>query len=127
MTLTRTCGARKIYTKKRALLLDLMEKHLCAVHHVGPVQRRSVRAWCHLPKGVDMMEFVQKALEKKVCVVPGTAFLTDENEPCDAFRINFSTPTDEQLTKGITLLGETIREMVENKGYQRGKSPWKIP
>ena len=43
----------------------------------------------------------------------GTAFLTDENEPCDAFRINFSTPTDEQLTKGITLLGETIREMVE--------------
>lgn len=39
--------------------------------------------------------------------------MTDENEPCDAFRINFSTPTDEQLTKGITLLGETIREMVE--------------
>lgn len=36
-------GLRKIYTKKRALLLDLMEKHLGAVHHVGPVQRRSVR------------------------------------------------------------------------------------
>ena len=36
-------GLRKIYTKKRALLLDLMENAPCAVHHVGPVQRRSVR------------------------------------------------------------------------------------
>lgn len=105
-------GLRKIYTKKRALLLDLMEKHLAPYITWDPFNG-GLFAWCHLSKGVDMMEFVQKALEKKVCVVPGTAFLTDENEPCDAFRINFSTPTDEQLTKGITLLGETIREMVE--------------
>ena len=105
-------GLRKIYTKKRALLLDLMEKHLAPYITWDPFNG-GLFAWCHLPKGVDMMEFVQKALEKKVCVVPGTAFLTDENEPCDAFRINFSTPTDEQLTKGITLLGETIREMAE--------------
>lgn len=105
-------GLRKIYTKKRALLLDLMEKHLAPYITWDPFNG-GLFAWCHLPEGVDMMEFVQKALEKKVCVVPGTAFLTDENEPCDAFRINFSTPTDEQLTKGITLLGETIREMVE--------------
>lgn len=105
-------GLRKIYTKKRALLLDLMEKHLAPYITWDPFNG-GLFAWCHLPKGVDMKEFVQKALEKKVCVVPGTAFLTDENEPCDAFRINFSTPTDEQLTKGITLLGETIREMVE--------------
>lgn len=105
-------GLREIYTKKRALLLDLMEKHLAPYITWDPFNG-GLFAWCHLPKGVDMQEFVQKALEKKVCVVPGTAFLTDENEPCDAFRINFSTPTDEQLTKGITLLSETIREMVK--------------
>lgn len=102
---------RKIYTKKRALLLSLMEEHL-APHITWDPFEGGLFAWCHLPQGVDMNDFVQKALEKKVCVVPGTAFLTDENEPCDAFRINFSTPTDEQLTKGITLLGEAIREML---------------
>ena len=102
---------RTIYTKKRQLLLDLMEKHL-APHITWDDFNGGLFAWCHLPKGIDMMTFVQKALEKKVCVVPGTAFLTSENEPCDAFRINFSTPTDEQLTKGIELLGETIREMI---------------
>ncbi|MDD7647290.1 MAG: PLP-dependent aminotransferase family protein [Ruminococcus bromii] len=104
-------GLRAIYTKKRALLLDLMEKNL-APHITWDPFNGGLFAWCHLPKGVDMMAFVQKALEKKVCVVPGTAFLTSENEPCDAFRINFSTPTDEQLTKGIELLGKTIREMI---------------
>ena len=103
-------GLRALYTKKRAFLLDLMEKNL-APHITWDPFDGGLFAWCHLPAGVDMQAFVQKALEKKVCVVPGTAFLTDENEPCDAFRINFSTPTDEQLQKGIELLGEAVREM----------------
>lgn len=104
-------GLRALYTKKRAFLLDLMEKNL-APHITWDPFDGGLFAWCHLPAGVDMQAFVQKALEKKVCVVPSTAFLTDENEPCDAFRINFSTPTDEQLQKGIELLGEAVREML---------------
>lgn len=104
-------GLRALYTKKRAFLLDLMEKNL-APHITWDPFDGGLFAWCHLPAGVDMQAFVQKALEKKVCVVPGTAFLTDENEPCDAFRINFSTPTDEQLQKGIELLGEAVCEML---------------
>lgn len=104
-------GLRALYTKKRAFLLDLMEKNL-APHITWDPFDGGLFAWCHLPAGVDMQAFVQKALEKKVCVVPGTAFLTDENDPCDAFRINFSTPTDEQLKKGIELLGEAVREML---------------
>lgn len=104
-------GLRALYTKKRTFLLDLMEKNL-APHITWDPFDGGLFAWCHLPAGVDMQAFVQKALEKKVCVVPGTAFLTDENDPCDAFRINFSTPTDEQLQKGIELLGEAVREML---------------
>ena len=104
-------GLRALYTKKRAFLLGLMEKNL-APHVTWDPFDGGLFAWCHLPKGIDMQAFVQKALEKKVCVVPGTAFLTDESEPCDAFRINFSTPTDEQLQKGIELLGEAVREML---------------
>ena len=60
-----------------------------------------------------MLEFVKAGTEKKVCVVPGTAFLTDESEPCSSFRINFSTPTDEQLTEGIEILGKLAREMIK--------------
>ena len=62
--------------------------------------------WCDLPEDVDMPAFCKNAVLNKVCVVPGNAFLTDENEECHSFRINFSTPTDEQLEKGIKILGE---------------------
>ena len=70
-------------------------------------------AWCTLPEGVDMLDFVKRAADRKTCVVPGTAFLTDESERCQSFRINFSTPTDGQLREGIRILGETAREMAE--------------
>ncbi|MDO4458676.1 MAG: PLP-dependent aminotransferase family protein [Clostridia bacterium] len=102
---------RQIYTKKRQVLLDAMEKNL-APYITWDDFNGGLFAWCHLPEGVDMLDFVQKAVERKVCVVPGTAFLTDENDPCDAFRINFSTPTDEQLVKGIEILGQLIRDIL---------------
>ncbi len=105
---------RKIYTKKRQVLLDAMEKNL-APYITWDNFDGGLFAWCHLPEGVDMPDFCMKAVERKVCVVPGTAFLTDESEKCDAFRINFSTPTDEQLVKGIEILGGLIRDILNVK------------
>lgn len=107
-------GLRELYSKKRDLLLSLMKQHLTP-HITWDDFDGGLFAWCHLPKGVDMMDFCQKAVMRKVCVVPGTAFLADESQHSDAFRINFSTPTDEQLTKGISVLGELIRDILNNK------------
>ena len=73
-------------------------------------------AWCTLPQGMDMVDFIRRSTERKVCAVPGTAFLTNEDEPCQSFRINFSTPTDEQLREGVKILGETAREMAADLG-----------
>ncbi len=102
---------RELYSKKRSFLLELMEKHL-SPYITWEKFDGGLFAWCKLPKEVDMMEFCSKAVEKKVCVVPGTAFLPDDTQTSDAFRINFSTPTDEQLSKGIEVLGQVIREML---------------
>lgn len=65
-------GLRKIYTKKRALLLDLMEKHLAPYITWDPFNG-GLFAWCHLPKGVDMMDSYRKRLKKNValCRAPG--------------------------------------------------------
>ena len=68
--------------------------------------------WCTLPDGVDMPAFCKEAVLRKVCVVPGNAFLTDESEPCQSFRINYSTPTDEQLVRGIELLGQLAKDVL---------------
>ena len=87
-----------------------MEEHFRPLISWNPFEG-GLFAWCTLPKGMDMLDFVKRGAERKVCVVPGTAFLTDEAEPCQSFRINFSTPTDEQLKEGVRILGEIAREM----------------
>ena len=58
-----------------------------------------------------MMEFCRKAVEKKVAVVPGTAFLADPEGTTQYIRLNYSTPTDEEIEAGVRLLGEVAREM----------------
>ena len=99
---------KEIYRRKGQLLLTTMEKHL----QPKGVRWNSIEgglfAWCTLPKGVDMLEYTASALEQKVCIVPGTAFLTESQAQSNSFRINFSTPTDEQLVLGIQRLGDLL-------------------
>lgn len=66
--------------------------------------------WGTLPDG-DMPYFCKKAVKNKVAVVPGNAFLTNENAPCLSFRLNYSTPTDEQIEKGVDILAEVASTM----------------
>ena len=96
---------RDIYTKKAQFCMDLLDKY-CAPAITYHKIDGGLFIWCDLPADVDMPAFCKEAVLNKVCVVPGNAFLTDENEECHSFRINFSTPTDEQLEKGIKILGE---------------------
>ena len=91
--------------------MDLLDEY-CAPEITYDKIDGGLFIWCKLPDGVDMPGFVRKAIERKVCVVPGNAFLTDESESSNGFRINFSTPTDEQLEKGIKALGKLIKELV---------------
>ena len=102
---------REIYRRKSSVLLEAMEQYFKPVGITWSKFEGGLFAWCTLPEGVDMLEFVKAAMERKACVVPGTAFLTDETQPCNAFRINFSTPTDEQLQEGIRILAETLQNM----------------
>ncbi len=103
---------REIYRKKANFCMDLLDKYI--VPNKITYQRidGGLFIWCKLPDGVDMADFCKQAVLRKVCVVPGNAFLTDEKEQCSSFRINFSTPTDEQLEKGIKILGELAKEIL---------------
>lgn len=103
---------RCIYRRKRQVLLSAMERYFKPLITWNQFEG-GLFAWCTLPEGIDMLDFVKRAAERKVCVVPGTAFLTDETQPCRSFRVNFSTPTDQQLTEGVKLLGELAKELVK--------------
>lgn len=62
--------------------------------------------WITFPEYVDVMAFVSEAIKQNVAVVPGNAFKVDETAPCFSIRLNFSTPTKENIEKGIKILGE---------------------
>ena len=100
----------EIYTKKARFCMELLDKY-CAPNITYHRIDGGLFIWCDLPEHVDMPAFCKKAVLNKVCVVPGNAFLTDETEECHSFRINFSTPTDEQLEKGIKILGELAKDL----------------
>ncbi len=103
---------RNIYRKKAKFCMDLLDKY-CAPKITYDKIDGGLFIWCKLPKNIDMPDFCRKAMENRVCVVPGNVFLTDENNPCNGFRINFSTPTDEQLEKSIKILGEIADKIIK--------------
>ena len=100
-----------IYRKKLNLMCDLIDSELGDyVTYVRP--EGGLFVWCKLDDRLPMMDFCAKAVEKKVAVVPGTAFLADPEGSTQYIRLNFSTPTDEDIEKGLKLLGEVAREMI---------------
>ena len=101
---------RAVYRRKSGVLLEQLRRHLAPDVTWQPVEG-GLFVWCTLPDSIPMPEFCRQAIERKVCVVPGNAFLVDETEPCQSFRINFSTPTDEQLVRAVEILGGLVRDL----------------
>lgn len=99
---------RNIYRRKLNLMCDCIDRELGnLVNYVKP--QGGLFVWCQLSNGIDMQEFCKTAVANGVAVVPGNAFLTDESQPCQHFRMNFSTPTDKQIADGMAILGKTIK------------------
>ena len=103
---------RNLYREKAKFMMDLLDKHLTPYVTYDKIDG-GLFIMCKLPDEIDMPSFCKEAVLRKVCVVPGNAFLTDENEECHTFRVNFSTPTNEQLEKGVTILGKLVKELCE--------------
>ena len=106
-------GLRDIYRKKCGLMLGGMDKYFSKkITYTRP--EGGLFIWATLPEGVDMPKFCTEAVrDHKIAVVPGTAFMINEGDKTTSFRLNFSTPTDEKIEKGIKMLGDMTREMLD--------------
>ncbi len=103
---------RQIYKRKCGLMLEAMDR--CFSEKVTYTRPEGgLFIWATLPEGSDMLSFCTKAVKDyKIAVVPGTAFMIKESDKTDSFRLNFSTPSDEQIVKGIEILGRMTKEML---------------
>lgn len=95
---------RGIYREKLNLMCDLIDSELGDfVKYVRP--EGGLFVWCELPENVQMLEFVKECIANKVAVVPGTAFMIND-EKTNCFRMNFSTPSNEKIVEGMKILGK---------------------
>ena len=108
---THLATLRAIYKHKCQLMLRAIEKNFSSkITYTKP--EGGLFIWCTLPEDCDMMSFCTRAVQEyKVALVPGTAFMINETDKTTSFRVNFSTPTDEEIIKGCELVGKLSKEM----------------
>lgn len=101
-----------IYREKADhMMAQLDEKLSGAVTYVRP--EGGMFIWAKLPDEVPAGEFARRCLEKKLAVVPGSAFYTDSAVDQPFVRLNFSTPTKEQIDRGVAVMAEVLAEMTK--------------
>ncbi len=102
---------RGIYREKLNLMCDLIDSELGDfVKYVRP--EGGLFVWCELPENVEMLEFVKACIANNVAVVPGTAFMIND-EKTNCFRMNFSTPSNEKIVEGMKILGKVKNSYVK--------------
>jgi len=103
---------RDIYRRKCSLMLSEMRKKMHpSIKFNQPEGGLFVMAF--LPEGMDSFPFVQEGIKRGVYCVPGVAFAADASKPNNGFRMNYSTPSDEQIVKGVDILGKLSYEWLE--------------
>ncbi len=104
---------RTLYTKKASLCFEEMNRHL-APEIEFQLPGGGLFAWCKLPEKIGMTDFCSRAIKDySVAVVPGIAFNISEDDTSRFFRINYSTPTDEQIKTGMEKLGQLKADMLK--------------
>ena len=68
--------------------------------------------WVSLPEALDATILLKKAIANNVLFVPGENFYVGGEQGKNSFRMNFSNPSKEEITTGIKILGNLIREML---------------
>lgn len=106
-------GLQKIYREKCDLMCSYIDSSFSKkISYIKP--EGGLFIWCTLPDGADMPAFCTKAVrDYKIAVVPGTAFCISENDKTTSFRLNFSTPTNQQISDGMKILADMTREMFD--------------
>lgn len=102
---------REVYGKKCKLMMECMDKYFPAsVTHTCP--EGGLFLFCTMPEEYDSKAVMAKALEKGVAFVPGATTMVDDKKTYSTFRMNYSTASEEQILKGVEVLGGVLKEII---------------
>ncbi len=99
------------YRKRRDVMVQTMEKEFPPeakfTHPNG-----GLFTWVELPDYIDTKVMAQECLKRNVAYVPGDGFFPDEGHN-NCIRLNYSCMSEEKIIKGMTILGEVIKENIK--------------
>ncbi|MCI8791863.1 MAG: PLP-dependent aminotransferase family protein [Eubacterium sp.] len=99
---------RLYYKEKCDVMLNGVEQYfpedIKLIHPQG-----GMFMWVTLPDRFSMPDIVERALDQNVAVVPGNIFFVDQNAPCQSIRMNYSTPSVEDIGNAVSAIGKILR------------------
>lgn len=102
---------RALYKSQRDAMLAALDTHLAGSGVTWNTPDGGMFLWLKLPKGMNAMDLLPKAVERNVAFVPGSAFYADAPQ-MNTLRLSFVTASVEQINVGIAALAQTIREQL---------------
>lgn len=103
---------REVYGRRCKLMIECMDKYFpSCVTHTSP--EGGLFLFCTMPEKYDSAEVLKAALEKGVAFVPGKATMIDDKAKYSTFRLNYSNASEENIEKGIKILGEVLHEIMD--------------
>ncbi|MEF9894449.1 MAG: PLP-dependent aminotransferase family protein [Clostridia bacterium] len=102
--LGRICAS---YKAQLDLMLKKMAEFPAGTHFTHP--QGGLFLWAELPEGINAVKMLDEAVARNVAYVPGTHFYAGGGHE-RTLRLNFSNSTLADIDKGMSALGELVRE-----------------
>lgn len=101
---------KKLYKHKYDLMNNCINKYIKGykLNYIKP--KGGLFIWLELPESIDMLDFCNKAIkDHSVALIPGNVFYIGQNIKSNAFRANYSAPSDSQIECGIKIIGNMLK------------------
>lgn len=102
---------RAIYRHKCELMLECIDRYIPRGKVTFTRPEGGLFIWGTVAGCDDASPIVKRLTGEKVAVVPGAAFNCDTSAPSGSFRLNYSTPSDEQIAEGIKRMGSVFSKL----------------
>lgn len=96
----------KLYRDKCGLMLSELDRYV-GEKAIYTRPEGGLFIWLTV-KGADGDEIAKRAIANKIAVVTGTSFNPIQGGPSDSIRLNYSTPSDEQIVEGVKRLSAVL-------------------
>ena len=98
---------KALYKAQRNTMVQMIEKYF--PEEVATTKPEGgMFLWGTLPEYINALDVFDKAYEKNVAFVPGSPFFACE-EMRNTFRLNYSNSNEEEIEKGIKILGDILK------------------